>query len=82
MEQTLTANLGEQACLLAVAGCADRHELDRARFGEVLSTEKQGSYTVERIELSQVTVAVDSMENVKRTASALDSTLRQLLIRE
>ena len=50
---------------------------DRARFGEVLSTEKQGSYTAERIELSQVTVAVDSMDNVKRTAEAIDSMLRQ-----
>ena len=42
---------------------------DRARFGEVLSTEKSGSYTVERIELSQITVAVNSMDNVKRTAA-------------
>ncbi len=50
---------------------------DRARFGEVLSTEKQGSYTAERIELSQITVAVDSMDNVKRTAVAIDSMLRQ-----
>jgi len=50
---------------------------DRARFGEVLSAEKSGSYTVERIELSQVTVAVNSMQNVKRTAEAIDSMLRQ-----
>ena len=50
---------------------------DRARFGEVLSTEKSGSYTVERIELSQITVAVDSMDNVKRTAQAIESMLRQ-----
>jgi putative ABC transport system permease protein len=50
---------------------------NRARFGEVISTEKQGSFTAERIELSQVTVAVDSMENVKRTAEALDSLLQQ-----
>ncbi len=50
---------------------------DRARFGEVLYTDKQGSFTAERIELSQVTVAVDSMENVKRTAVAIDSMLRQ-----
>jgi putative ABC transport system permease protein len=50
---------------------------DRARFGEILSSEKQGSFTAERIELSQVTVAVDSMENVKRTAEALESMLAQ-----
>jgi putative ABC transport system permease protein len=50
---------------------------DRARFGEVLSTEKSGSFTIERIELSQVTVAVDSMDNVKRTAGVIESMLRQ-----
>jgi putative ABC transport system permease protein len=50
---------------------------NRARFGEVISTEKQGSFTAERIELSQVTVAVDSMDNVKRTAEALESMLYQ-----
>ena len=42
---------------------------DRARFGEVIENEKQGSFTAERIELSQITVTVDSMENVKRTAA-------------
>ena len=50
---------------------------DRARFGEVITTEKQGSYTAEKIELSQVTVAVDSIDNVKRTAEAIDSMLKQ-----
>jgi putative ABC transport system permease protein len=50
---------------------------DRARFGEVLSTEKSGSFTAERIELSQITVAVDSMDSVKRTATALESMLLQ-----
>jgi putative ABC transport system permease protein len=50
---------------------------DRARFGEVLSAEKSGSFTVERIELSQVTVAVNSMQNVKRTAEAIESMLNQ-----
>ena len=50
---------------------------DRARFGEMLVDRKQGSLTAERIELSQVTVAVDSMENVKRTAEAIESMLHQ-----
>jgi putative ABC transport system permease protein len=50
---------------------------DRARFGEVLTNEKQGSYSAEKIELSQITVTVDAMENVKRTAEALDSMLQQ-----
>ncbi len=50
---------------------------DRARFGELLMNEKQGSFTAEKIELSQVTVTVGEMEDVKRTAEALDSLLRQ-----
>jgi putative ABC transport system permease protein len=50
---------------------------NRARFGDLIESEQQGSYTAEKIELSQVTVTVDSMENVKKTASALDSLLGQ-----
>ena len=50
---------------------------DRVRFGEVMMTEKQGSFTAERIELSQITVSVDSIENVKRTSEALASQLKQ-----
>jgi putative ABC transport system permease protein len=50
---------------------------DRARFGEVIENQKQGSFSAERIELSQITVTVDSMENVKRTAQSLDSMLHQ-----
>jgi len=50
---------------------------DRARFGEVLMGEKQGQFSAERIELSQITVLVRSMEEVKRTASALESLLLQ-----
>ncbi|MFI5461602.1 MAG: ABC transporter permease [Isosphaerales bacterium] len=50
---------------------------DRARFGEVLTNEKQGNFSAERIELSQITVTVNAMENVKRTAQALDSMLQQ-----
>lgn len=43
---------------------------DRARFGDILESEKQGTFTAERIQLSQITVTVDSMANVKRTAAA------------
>ncbi len=50
---------------------------DRARFGEIIENQKQGNFSAERIELSQITVTVDSMENVKRTASALESMLKQ-----
>jgi putative ABC transport system permease protein len=50
---------------------------DRARFGEVLESETQGSFTAEKIELSQITVTVDAMTNVKQTAKSLDSLLGQ-----
>jgi putative ABC transport system permease protein len=50
---------------------------DRARFGDIIENQKQGSFSAERIQLSQITVTVDSMENVKRTSTALDSMLRQ-----
>jgi putative ABC transport system permease protein len=50
---------------------------DRARFGEILMSEKQGQFSAERIELSQITVTIDRMENVKRTAEALTSLLQQ-----
>ncbi|SIN95513.1 putative ABC transport system permease protein [Singulisphaera sp. GP187] len=50
---------------------------DRARFGEVLMGEKQGQFSAERIELSQITVTVRGMDDVKSTASALESMLRQ-----
>ena len=50
---------------------------DRIRFGPVLTNRKQGNYTAEKIELSQITIAVDDMENVKRTHEALDSMLFQ-----
>jgi putative ABC transport system permease protein len=50
---------------------------DRVRFGELLFTEKQGSLGAERLQLSQITVSVDSMDNVKRTADAIESLLAQ-----
>ena len=50
---------------------------NRARFGDVIESEKQGSFTAEKIELSQVTVTVDGMDKVKKTASALESLLGQ-----
>jgi putative ABC transport system permease protein len=50
---------------------------DRTRFGELLMTRKQGTFTAEKIELTQITVAVDAIENVKRTSEALESMLKQ-----
>ncbi len=50
---------------------------DRARFGDVLINEKQGQMSAERIELSQITVTVRSMDDVPRSAEAIDSLLLQ-----
>jgi putative ABC transport system permease protein len=50
---------------------------DRARFGDVLMRSKQGSFSAEKVQLSQITVTVRSMEEVKRTAEAIRSLLAQ-----
>ena len=39
--------------------------------------EKQGQFSAERLELSQITVTIRTMEDVKRTAAALESLLLQ-----
>ncbi len=48
---------------------------DRSRVGEVLYKQEQGSFSRQRLELSQVTIEVKSREYVKSTAAALDSLL-------
>ena len=48
---------------------------DRSRIGDVIERAEQGSYTRQRLELSQITVEVASIEEVTSTASALDSLL-------
>ena len=55
---------------------------DRVRFGEILMNEKQGSFSAEKIELSQITVAVDAIENVKRTSEAIESLLQQFHVKK
>jgi putative ABC transport system permease protein len=52
-------------------------ETDRVRFGPVLTYYKAGTYKRERLEVSQVTVIVDRMENVKATAEVIQGTLEQ-----
>lgn len=51
---------------------------DRSRIGDVIERAEQGSYTRQRLELSQITVEVASIEEVKSTASALDSLLSKV----
>ena len=48
---------------------------DRARIGEVLRRIQQGSYVEEKLQLSQITVQVDSVDNVKPTARVLNGLL-------
>ena len=50
---------------------------DRARFGEMLIHEKSGSRSVERIELTQITVRVSHRDQIKPTAEVLDGLLAQ-----
>jgi putative ABC transport system permease protein len=50
---------------------------DRVRFGPILTSSKPGNYKSERIDISQLTVVVDKMENVKTTAEVIKGTLEQ-----
>ena len=48
---------------------------DRSRIGEVLSKRQQGSFSRQRLELSQITIEVADRFQVKATANALDGLL-------
>lgn len=48
---------------------------DRSRIGDVIEREEQGSYTRQRLELSQITIEVSDRHTVKSTAAALDGLL-------
>ncbi len=48
---------------------------DRARIGENLFRLQRGSFTGQKIELSQITVEVDDIENVKPTSEILEGLL-------
>jgi putative ABC transport system permease protein len=50
---------------------------DRARFGRELITLKTGSFQAERLDISQIIVAVDSLANVQKTAAVLQSLIDQ-----
>ena len=50
---------------------------DRLRFGELIENQKQGNFSAERIALSQITVTINSIESVRRTAGSLESMLRR-----
>ncbi len=48
---------------------------DRSRVGDVITRRQQGSFTRERIEISQITVGVVNRHHVKPTAAALEGLL-------
>ena len=50
---------------------------DRVRFGRELITRKAGRFEVERLDISQIIISVDSLANVPKTANALKSLVDQ-----
>jgi putative ABC transport system permease protein len=50
---------------------------DQARFGKLLITFRTGSRQAEKLEISQLTVAVDDMAHVKKTADIIQGLLDQ-----
>jgi putative ABC transport system permease protein len=50
---------------------------DRVRFGEEIISIKSGSFSVEKLQISQITVAVDDVKNVPQTAAALQSVIEK-----
>jgi len=57
-------------------------ETDRFRNGELLVYFKTGTQTVEKLQISQLTIEVARMENVKRTAELIRGTLEQFHTRQ
>ncbi|MBL8824033.1 MAG: ABC transporter permease [Planctomycetia bacterium] len=50
---------------------------DRVRTGGLLLSMKAGSFQAEKLELSQITVSVDKLENVKGTAEVISCLMEQ-----
>jgi putative ABC transport system permease protein len=50
---------------------------DQVRFGKTLITNRPGSFQLEKLEISQLTIAVDRMENVRKTAEIVQGLLAQ-----
>jgi putative ABC transport system permease protein len=50
---------------------------DQVRFGKTLISWRPGSMQAEKLELSQLTIAVDQMEHVKKTAELVQAVLDQ-----
>jgi putative ABC transport system permease protein len=52
-------------------------DTDKVRNGSIIMTMKAGSFQAEKLELSQITVSVDRLENVKSTADVINCLLEQ-----
>ncbi len=50
---------------------------DRVRFGKVITYHRAGTWQHEKLEVSQITVTVDKMDNVKKTAEIIQGLLEQ-----
>src|SRR5439155_16113019 len=50
---------------------------DRVRFGKMLMYHRAGTWQFEKLEVSQITVAVDEMDHVKKTADIITGVLEQ-----
>jgi putative ABC transport system permease protein len=50
---------------------------DRARNGSIIMTMKASSYQIEKLEVSQITLAVDAVEHVRPTAAIVEGLLDQ-----
>jgi putative ABC transport system permease protein len=50
---------------------------DKVRFGKVLVYERAGTFEAERLEISQITIAVDDTKNVRKTAAIIEGMLKQ-----
>jgi putative ABC transport system permease protein len=52
-------------------------DTDRVRFGREIVTRRAGSYQVERLEMSQLTVSIDKVESVAKSAAVIRSVIEQ-----
>jgi putative ABC transport system permease protein len=52
-------------------------QTDRVRFGEMLTYHRAGVYQFEKLQISQITVAVDHIDHVKKTADIIQDLIAQ-----
>ena len=50
---------------------------DRVRFGKIITYQRAGTWQSEKLEITQITVTVDEMQHVKKTAEIIEGLLAQ-----